>query len=49
MATYINTTDPVEEENNVQFIPCGINFSGRAKVSAYFKEKPLTNGSMRNK
>lgn len=45
MTTHISLDASVVEDNNVQFIPCSIDYNGRAEVSSYFKDKTESNGS----
>lgn len=44
MEISLNIDEPVTEDNNINHIPCSINFNGRSKVSSYFKEKTGTDG-----
>ena len=45
--THIALETSVPEDNNVQYMPCSIDYDGRAKVSAYFKEKSVSDGGKR--
>ncbi|XP_065223975.1 ribonuclease H2 subunit C [Planococcus citri] len=44
MEICLKPDEPVTEDNNINYIPCSINFNGKAKVSSYFKETAGTDG-----
>lgn len=44
MVIYVDNKYPLIEENNLNYIPCSINFNGTAEVSTYFNKSENIDG-----